>query len=50
MIKGKSRQDPKTPAPASAWAEYERRKQLLPPMSYDEYTLACIRLARELGV
>jgi len=35
---------------SNKWAEYERRKRELPPMSAQEYEAAVREICRELGI
>ena len=35
---------------SNKWAEYERRKKALPPMSSQEYEAAIREICRELGI
>ncbi len=35
---------------SNKWAEYERRKRELPPMSAEEYERAVREICRELGI
>jgi len=35
---------------SNKWAEYERRKKALPPMSSEEYERVIREICRELGI
>ena len=35
---------------SNKWAEFERRKRALPPMSAEEYERAVREICRELGI